>query len=76
MLWFILFFVVWIIAMARYHSKQCTRAQVLIATASIEYPEIEDILNNHPEFYNRLVDEVDTLLPNLIDVIIERRLSN
>lgn len=58
------------------HIRLCNKAEHILQEAITVYPEIADIIKLRPEIRNRLIDEIDTLLPCLINVIIERRLSN
>lgn len=58
---------------SRSHVK---KVEAIVREAIEIYPEIQTMIDIHPWVYDKLIQEYDTFLPNLIDTIIEHRLSN
>lgn len=73
--------VILIIAIVFLHARSennriYNKSKHIVDEAIIEYPELEDMIEFDPSFYDKLINDIDTLLPCAIDIIIERRLSN
>lgn len=52
------------------------KSRKIVDEAIEQYPELINMIRLRPSFYDELIDDIDTLLPAAIDVIIEHRLSN